>query len=579
MSLEERLRASREKRIQQGLTPSVTQPSQPVNPQWSKYSSVYSEVDIQSEPHSLEADKLQEIIRNIPIRRVFDEILHGKYKNSYAQNRSSGEVSIHCPNPSHTDANASASMNLDTGLWTCYTCNDTGTDKLTMAAYAWGHPVPIPRGDSTAWDIKKRLALELAGWDYDAEREKSQALQTLNTLPVAPGVVSSSAPQPAASQESPSEEVSEDDLWSVHVENAARREHIRLAGQQLARVRMAEADFVPPDVPVMSFAEEMLIPSPPIEWTIKDLHVVGGNTTITASQKSGKTTTMMNLVKALADTEPFLGEFETREIDGNILFLNYEVNPDQFKRNLSSVGIRNPNRVFHVPLRGRTFDLMSEQAAAWLAQTYLIPFEIEILIIDPFHGAFNLDENSNSDVSLWTKRLDNIKETYGIKDTFIPIHTGRGDGTQRRARGATRIDDWADHRWILVKDEDSNIREFEAVGRDVGVDPRAIEFEPSTRKMSLGKGSAKQNVHKGFKKDVMQLILNTPGVTKTDLHIHFGADNNKPKRDAINKAIDELLADGDITTRKVSTGKRGAQPMGYWETAMAPSPTSSNIVI
>ena len=571
--LEKMLRESREKRLTSApvapSTPAV--PSNPVNPAWSKYASVYTETDTAEQPKSLEADKLQEIVRSLPIKRIFDEISHGKYKNDYARTRNSGEVSIHCPNPAHTDNNASASMNLDSGLWTCYTCNDSGTDKIVLAAYAWGFPVPIPTGDSTAWEIKKRLAKQLSGWDYDAEVEKARELKAAQAPlpPSAPGVASPDS----------AEEVTEDDLWSVHVERAARKKHIELEGFKLAKQRIAESEFVPPEIEVMSFAEEMLIPSPPIQWTIKDLHVIGGNTTITASQKSGKTTCMMNLVKSLADNEPFLGEFETRELNGNILFLNYEVNPEQFKRSLAAVGVRNPEKIFHLPLRGKTFDLMSDQAILWLASTYLIPFEIEVLVVDPFHGAFNLDENSNSDVSLWTKKLDQIKETYGILDSFIPVHTGRGDGVQRRARGATRIDDWADHRWILVKDDESNIREFEAIGRDVGVDPRAIEFEPSTRKMSLGTGSARQNVHKGYKKELLELIVNQPGITKTDVQTHFQADNNKPKRDAINKALDELLLDGDIVMRKVSTGKRGAQPMGYWEIAMAPSPNSTSISV
>ena len=43
-------------------------------------------------------------------------------------------------------------------------------------------------------------------------------------------------------------------------------------------------------------------------------------------------------------------------------------------------------------------------------------------------------------------------------------------------RGASRLDDWADSRWILTQDKDKN-RYFSAIGRSVEVDEGKLAFD------------------------------------------------------------------------------------------------------
>ena len=98
---------------------------------------------------------------SIGIKEIYDRLSKGKYANETGD-----ELQISCPNPEHPDEHPSASMNISKGLFTCYKCCAPGTDKYAIAAYAWSYPVPIGTGPNF-WEIKKRLAKELRGLDYE----------------------------------------------------------------------------------------------------------------------------------------------------------------------------------------------------------------------------------------------------------------------------------------------------------------------------------------------------------------------------------------------------------------------------
>ena len=88
----------------------------------------------------------------------------------------------------------------------------------------------------------------------------------------------------------------------------------------------------------------------------------------------------------------------------------------------------------HVPL---VFD----HAVEWLKER-----EITFLIIDTYARAYGGDENNNAAVSRFLDTLDMLKEDAGVVDLVLTAHTGRKEHIQgeEHARGATRIDDWAD---------------------------------------------------------------------------------------------------------------------------------------
>lgn len=55
------------------------------------------------------------------------------YENYFDITRTSGEAKVNCV--LHDDAHASASVNLDNGLWNCYVCNKGG-DAITLVMEA-----------------------------------------------------------------------------------------------------------------------------------------------------------------------------------------------------------------------------------------------------------------------------------------------------------------------------------------------------------------------------------------------------------------------------------------------------------
>lgn len=223
-------------------------------------------------------------------------------------------------------------------------------------------------------------------------------------------------------------------------------------------------------------------------FTIDQLHPTGGNTLFTAQYKAGKTTAQLNLVKALADGEGFLGEFAVAPLSGRVGYWNYEMDPDTFRAWMRDLGIRHPERVA-VPLhlRGVVLPLgveeVAERAAAWLKGN-----DVEFLIVDPAARAWQgmvQSENDNSQIAAFTDALDFIKREGGVRDLLLTAHMGRErfENGQERARGATRLEDWMDAGWYLRKHPTTGRRSLRAMGRDVEL--AAIELEYDTVRRTL----------------------------------------------------------------------------------------------
>lgn len=71
----------------------------------------------------------------------------------------------------------------------------------------------------------------------------------------------------------------------------------------------------------------------------------------------------------------------------------------------------------------------------------------------------------------------------GIADAAIAHHMGHAG---ERARGDSRLQDWPDATWRLVRlnDEPDSPRYFSAYGRDVDVPNGRLDFDPDTRRLT-----------------------------------------------------------------------------------------------
>lgn len=495
------------------------------------------------------AAKVNEAWATIGIKEIYDAFSKGVYASG-DERRTSGEVKVSCPNPSHPDKNPSCSMNLDTDMYACYVCMDKGTDKAAMAAVSMGIPLPV---GARFFEVKKAVVKRLRGVDYDA--------MTTPPMPVlAPATVPPSTAGPMPGVTATTTVAEGEDAYERAVRAATSRELINREARRRAKQLEGQALFTPPAFSIL--ADELDEPDPVVEWTIEGLHAVGTNSTITAGYKTGKSTLMRNLVKALVDGEPFLGEHAVRALTGRIAYFNYEIEQVQMKRDLRDMGIVHSERIVMVHLRGTHLDLMDDITFEHVA-SQLKAQEVEALILDPYSGAYYGDENDNSEVNAFTKRLDELKRVAGVSDLFMPAHTGRGEGTEERARGAAKLDDWTDNRWVLVRDAETSSRYFKAEGRRVEQAERELTFDRVTNALAYsGAGSRKDRVVSSTKTKILNLVALKPGCTTNDIITAVGG-NKDATRKVLKKLIDEL----QIDTRPASRGAiahyvPGAAPTG-----------------
>jgi hypothetical protein len=350
-------------------------------------------------------------------------------------------------------------------------------------------------------------------WVTEQNHSAPEGVRTLGGA--APGAVSG-----------PSEDASTWDRRAI----AVALELERLEVRRDARLELTRAEHMRTwrEPPSYSLREMLALPDEPLHWRVHDVMPEGANVLLAAQFKTGKTTLINELTKSLVDGVEFLGAYKIPDTTRVALF-NYEVGQAQYARWLRDRAIANADAVHVFNLRGFTLPLsvplVRDHVTRWLKA-----HEITVWVVDPFARAFTGgNENDNAEVGQWLEILDQIKEESGVTELVMPTHTGRADfapGTER-ARGATRLDDWCDVRWLLTKDDEGN-RYFRATGRDVDTEETKLEFDPVTRALSLGEGSrprrgaaggdrsgyARQNGAQGVEDMVLEVVADEPGASQ-----------------------------------------------------------------
>ena len=227
-------------------------------------------------------------------------------------------------------------------------------------------------------------------------------------------------------------------------EEANRREALR----QLA-VEEAGTIEIPEFTNLAAFLDE---PDNPTPFRITGVLPSGGRVILTAEKKAGKTTTTMNLIRSLADGDPFLGAYPTERVSGSVTLIDTEMSRDQLRGWLRKQGIRNVDHVEVLTLRGRTgtFRITNPEVRAMWAEE-LRARNTEVLIIDPLGPIFaanDIDENSNTDVGKILDTLDALTVEAGASELILTHHAGHN---AERARGASRLRGWPDAEWLLER--------------------------------------------------------------------------------------------------------------------------------
>ena len=301
-----------------------------------------------------------------------------------------------------------------------------------------------------------------------------------------------------------------------------------------------------------SLTAELAMPPQPTRYAVDRVIPAGGNVLLTAQYKTGKTTLISNLARSLVDGHPFLGRYDVAAVDGRVAIFNYEVDRDQYREWLRDLNIDDTDRVVPLNLRGYRLPLEVPFVEDWVV-AWLQRHEARVWIVDPFaRAATGIDENSNTEVGRWLDTLDVIKARAGVTELVLPTHTGRreADDGDERARGATRLDDWADVRWLLTKDK-GDVRYFRATGRDVDEAESALAYDPATRGLTLTGGSRGENDRQRVRTAVLTVIREFPGVGTEDLKTRVRG----VRKERVAGAVDELLEAGEIHTRHESAGR------------------------
>jgi hypothetical protein len=214
-----------------------------------------------------------------------------------------------------------------------------------------------------------------------------------------------------------------------------------------------------------------------LEYIVQDLQIAGSSILIAGRRKQGKTTVALNLAKSLIDGNMLFSRFQVKQLDGNVVYWNYEMSLRQFNVWLSHVDIEDDLRFIHWPLRGKHVNLLNDDVFKYCVEK-LKEDECEYLFMDPWSRAIAgvADENSNTEVRAYLERIDELKDKAGVPNLAILAHVSP-KSKDDMVRGASALEDWADAWWTVKKES------MEAMGRDIDdVQPFTFNFDKGKKR-------------------------------------------------------------------------------------------------
>lgn len=279
----------------------------------------------------------------------------------------------------------------------------------------------------------------------------------------------------------------------------------RLEADAAARYQLAAAQWTPPPASG-EILVELAKPSQPVQYVVEDLAPSRANVLLVAEAKAGKTTLVMNLVKAIVEEAKFLDRYKIDALpaDSSVTYLNFELDKDMAENWLREMGVGQDDAPHRHPFyldhwKGHTLPLPSDHVEDWLVGL-LLQRGSSVLVIDPYGAVINHDENSNDDTRAWTNAIDRIARRADLALVVIAAHSGSSSsaGGDLRVRGAYRLEDWMSVKWTYTHSGDvneappDNLRYLTARGRDVAVPQFTIDYDaPQRRLFHSGGGQTK----------------------------------------------------------------------------------------
>ena len=256
----------------------------------------------------------------------------------------------------------------------------------------------------------------------------------------------------------------------------------------------------------------------------------------------------MNIIRCLIDGGLFLGRFKTTPVTRNVGYLNFEVNENQSKAWLKRLTIKNPEKLFTWNLKGFGSPLSTALSREKFIQA-LIEADIEVLIIDPFSGAYRKgDTNDNDAVKDFLLLLDEVVRKAGVQEVLMAVHAGND---QSKPRGATTLGDHPDALWNIAKSEAGKTRFFKAEGRDVFLAEEAMALSLDKITLELNGKTRAEAAGESFGSLVMDFAEKHPDCLAGDFESGITGKNS-----SIAAARKKLVKDGLLIETQDGPAKR-----------------------
>jgi hypothetical protein len=241
--------------------------------------------------------------------------------------------------------------------------------------------------------------------------------------------------------------------------------------------------------PFLSLRERVRLHHPTVTFRIDRWQPRGSRVMLAAQYKAGKTTVTNNLIRSLVDGDSFMSA-PVVPLTGRLTLVDLEMGETQLDAWLADQRIRNDDQVWPISLRGKagTFDLLDPQVRADWALKFR-EAQTDYLILDclrPVLDVLGLEEKGEA--GRFLVAFDALLAEAQIPEALVVHHMGH---TGDRARGDSRLRDWPDVEWRLVRadDDPASARFLSAFGRDVEVPENQLAFDPLTRRLTLIGGS------------------------------------------------------------------------------------------
>jgi hypothetical protein len=338
------------------------------------------------------------------------------------------------------------------------------------------------------------------------------------------------------------------------VRQRANRIQLERAARELADAESRPKIEYPP---VRSLATLLEQPCAPTRFRIAKVAPINARILAAAQQKAGKSTLRDNLARSLADREQFLGRFDVNVAASALVLIDNELSDDMVQDWLRAQNIRNTAAVADViTLRGNVsaFNILDDHCRDTWARRFH-DLGCDYLVLDclrPCLDALGLSEDK--DAGRFLVAFDQLLHDAGISDAMVVHHMGH---VGERARGDSRLLDWPDAIWRLVRetDEPTSARFFSAYGRDVDVPEGRLSFDPATRHLTYADGSRSDARTEDALNAVIDVLAGAAddGVSGRAIEVALGGDHTQR---AIRSAIRLAVARDLVAT---SPGARGAR--------------------